>query len=54
VSDEERERRLIAAAMYSFGQRDAGLELRLTDVLEIIPAELRTDLMHPIAALNPT
>jgi hypothetical protein len=50
--DEEREQRLVAAAMYYFGQRDAGMELRLTDLLGALSAELRTDLMHLLAALN--
>jgi hypothetical protein len=47
-----REQRLVAIAMYYFGQRDAGLELRLTDLLQVIPAELHADLNHLIATVN--
>jgi hypothetical protein len=52
MTNEEREQQLVAAAMYYFGQRDAGLELRLSDVITAIAPDCRTDLIRLVAAVN--
>lgn len=52
MDDEQHNQRLICAAMYYFDQRDAGLEIRLSDLLEVIDPELHDDLVHLVAAVK--
>jgi hypothetical protein len=50
--DEERDQRLVAAAMYYFGQLDAGMQLGLADLVGALPADLRNDVIALVSAIH--